>query len=119
MGGADRSGCCALDSFEKEVDPGLPVPVLSHAVQQLVVSAAVRFEEQAQVEQWLLQNPYINQHQHDQESTHATVANENRMDRLELHVGQCGADQQRQAVFALGTPMDELLQLPHSIRQPR
>jgi len=37
------------DAGEEEVEPGLPVPLRAHAVQQVVVGRAVRLEVEAQV----------------------------------------------------------------------
>ncbi|MGA1518787.1 MAG: hypothetical protein ACO34F_02385 [Burkholderiaceae bacterium] len=82
-----------MNPFQEEADPGLPVPLLAHAVEQLVVAAAVLLEEQAQVQQRLLEHPGLDQHQHDQEPAQATIAIEKRVDRFKLHVGQGGTHQ--------------------------
>ena len=50
-------------------------------------------EEQAQVEQWLIEHAGVDQHQNDQQPAEAAVAIEKRVDGLELHVGQGGANQ--------------------------
>ena len=77
-------------------------------------------EEQAQVEQRLLQNPGIDQHQHDQEPAQATVAVQKRVDGFELHMGQGSSHQHRQGMGSVRRAMDEVLQLPHArVHQPR
>ena len=50
-------------------------------------------EEQAQVEQRLIEHAGVDQHQNDQQPAEAAVAVEKRVDCLELHVGQGGANQ--------------------------
>lgn len=96
MCGGDGSGRRAFDTFQEEVNPCFPVAVLADAIEQFVVAAAVLLEEQAQLEQRLLQHPGIDQHQHDQQPAQSAVAVQKRVDGLELHVGQGGPHQHRQ-----------------------
>ena len=114
MCGGDGSCRRALDAFEEEIDPGFPVALLAHAIEQLVVAAAVLLEEQAQIEQRLLQHASLDQHQHDQQPAQATIAVQKRVDGLELHVGQGGPHQHRQGVRTIWSAMDEVLQLAHA-----
>ena len=95
---------------QEEVDPGFPVALRPHAVQQSVILRLVGLEVEAQVEQRARKLAGLLEHQRDDQSADPAVAVEEGMDGLELHVREGRADERRQAVLGV----DELIQLAHA-----
>src|SRR5262249_16667303 len=75
---AIRGGDCALrdltHSFEKECQPCLPVAVVTHAVQEVVVGCAMLLQIETEIEKRLAQNAGVTEKERDQEATHASVS---------------------------------------------
>ena len=91
-GGDGRLGGYA-HAFEEERKPGLPVTIEAHAVQQFVIHGPVFVEEQAEIQQRLLEDPGVVQQECDEEPSDTPVAVQERVDGLELHVCQRRSDQ--------------------------
>ena len=81
--------------FREEVQPALPVATRPHVIQQLVVQRTMRLEEQAWVEQRLMQQTIRDKLKHDQQPADTAIAVKKWMDRLELDVGKRSLDQRR------------------------
>src|SRR5271157_1184605 len=109
-------GDCALrglpGSFQEEGEPRLPVPVPAHRIEQRVVGGAVLLEVEAQIQERLSENTGVTEQKCDQETPYATIAVEEGMDRLELHVREACADEDRQA---RGVVMKEPLERRHRV----
>jgi hypothetical protein len=95
----------------EEGQPRLPIPRLPHLVEQGVVLCAVRFEVEAQIQHRLRQHPLGTKQQGDEEAAQTAVAVEERVDSLELHVGQRRLHQRRRARRLI---VQEPLQVPHA-----
>ena len=68
-----------------------------YLLQQPVVFRPVRLQEEAEVQQRLPKDALYTEILRDQKSADATVAVEEGVDRLELHVQQAGLDECRQS----------------------
>ena len=77
----------------EELQPGLPIARQAHRIQQLVVGLPVFLEVQAQVQHRFAHQAIDRELQRDKQATHPTIAVEERVDGLELHVGQRRLDQ--------------------------
>src|SRR5205085_2086866 len=99
------------DAVEEEREPSLPVSVLPHIVQQLVVVRAMLLEVQAEIKKRVAENTGIRKHQRDEQPSDTAIAVEERMDRFELHVRQRGADEHRQP----GLIVNEFLESAHAL----
>src|SRR5579872_2216946 len=80
---------------QKKIKPGLPVALGPDSVQEIVVGYPVLLEEQAEIENRLTKHAGGAQQEGDQQPAEATVAVEERMDRLKLDVCEARLDQQR------------------------
>src|SRR5690606_27196199 len=109
----DRSLRRHTHALQEESEPGLPVAFPPDEVEQRVVLLAVLLEVEAEVEQRIAQHAVVAEQKRDQEPADAAVAVEERMDRLELHVGEAGPDEVRQAVAPI---VEEALERSHRVR---
>ena len=73
--------------------PGFPSAVLTDLLQQTIVVSASCFEVEAEIQEGLTQCASITQHERDQQAPETSVAVEERMDRLELHMREPCLDQ--------------------------
>ena len=111
-GRSDRGFGHFPHTFQEESQPGLPVSGAPGVVQEPVVGAPIVLEVQAEVQKRLPEEPGVAQHEGDQEAPQATVAVEERMNGLELDVGQAGLDENGKPVVRV---VDEPLQVGHAL----
>ena len=76
------------DTGQEEFQPGLPLALRPHSVQQVVIGGPVLLEIEAQVEDWFAQHACGAQQKCDERPPQAAVAVEERVNRLELDVNQ-------------------------------
>lgn len=98
--------CLSADAAKEEGDPRYEVALLARDQQVVVVLAAMLFEVGGEVEQRLAERAAQHQHQRDHQTSDPTVAVEERMDRLELVVGDGELHEQREVGL-----VEELLQI--------
>jgi len=115
-GRRDGAVACLDHAVEEERQPCFPVALFPDDLQQAVILLAVLFEVEAQVEQWLAQQAGATEEQRDQQASHAAVAVEERMDRLELHVRERGLDEHGQSSALV---MQEPFEVRHGIGDGR
>ncbi len=120
LGQSPRRGHGAIGgdahAFEEEVEPRLPVALAAHAVEQVVVGRAVPLQVEAEVEERLVQYRRATEHQRDEQPADATVAVEERVDGLELHVRESRTHKDRQAI---AVRVEEALQVGHAVLDRR
>src|SRR5690606_15029864 len=109
----DRPLCWHAHALQEESQPGLPAALPPPEVEQRGVRLAARLEVEAEVQQRIAQHAIVAEQERGQEPADAAVAIEERMDRLELHVGEAGPDEVRQAVAPI---VEEALECPHGVR---
>src|SRR5262245_48289643 len=80
-------------TFQKEIQPGLPISFGPDQIEQAIVLWPVLFEIEAQVEQRFRQHAAVMQHEGNQQAADAAVAVKKRVKRLELHVRERRFDQ--------------------------
>src|SRR6266498_5290977 len=108
----DRLGRDLLDAAEEEPEPRLPVSVDPYGLQAVVVLGAVLLEEPAQVQERQREHlPLTEQERHEQPSD-APVAVEERVDRLELRVGEPGVHERRERLI-----VQELLEVAENVHE--
>ena len=115
-GGADGAVGRLVDAAQEELEPGLPVAVVPHGVEQPVVLGPVLLEVEAQVEQRLAEHAGVAEEQRDQQPPDAAVAVEEGVDGLELHVRERRLDEHRQVVAVV---VQEALQGGHAVGDGR
>jgi hypothetical protein len=76
------------DTSQEELHPRFPATRETHFLQQTVIIVSPAFEEQAEIQNGLTQHARVTQQQRDQETSKAPIAIKERMDRLELHMGE-------------------------------
>src|SRR5215469_10348719 len=109
-GGARRD----LRPFEKKSQPLFPGTVCSYALKQIVVPVAVRFEVQAEVQKRLSQGTLGAKQECDQQTPESTIAIQEGVNGLKLHVNQSGLDQDGQLVFLV---MEKTLKTVETLHQ--
>ena len=82
-----------FDALQEEIEPLFPGAVGADALEEFVVGAAVFFEKKAEIEERLGQDAVVAEQHRDEEAAGAAVAVEERVDGLELRVGEAGADE--------------------------
>ena len=98
-------------AFKKELQPRLPVTCFAHLAQEPEVGVAVSIEMETHVEERLPQHAGVEEHEGDEYSSHPAVSVQERVDRLELQVGQGDSDQRRHPVVA---GVEEEFQVSHA-----
>jgi hypothetical protein len=79
-----------VDAAKEEIEPALPISLVPHGLESIVVFLAMAPEEVRQIEDGLAQDLPLAQEKGDQEPTDPTVAVQKRVDSLEL--GVCESD---------------------------
>src|SRR5450756_2541650 len=110
---AERSIRGLCDTLEKEGEPCFPVSLEPRQIEEPVVLVAVLLEKQAQIEERLPEHSVVAEQQRDQQAADAAVPVQERMDRLELRVGEPGPDEMRQA---LAIVVNEMLESGDTLR---
>lgn len=110
-------GSCCLgrdcdDAFQEELDPFLPVALGAYGLEQFVVTAAVLFEIQGEIEQGLAEEPFSVQEEGDEQPPGAAIAIQKRVDGLELHMCEGCANEHGSGD---GLAVEEVLQGPHAL----
>ena len=77
---------------KEELHPSLPITVIAHRLQRSVVATAMHLEEVREIQDGLAEDALLAKHQDDKQATHAAVAVKERVDRLELRMGEAGTD---------------------------
>src|SRR5690242_7028324 len=98
--GTSRIGGRPADFFnapQKELEPAFPIPILANSHQAVVIVSPMHLQKQAQVEKRPTQHLPFTQKERDEEPADTTVAVEERVNRLELSVGQPAVNQDGQA----------------------
>src|SRR6202007_220564 len=106
---------CDLRPLQEKRQPLLPGPVRSHALKQVVVSVAVRFEVQAEVQKRFSQRALGAKQECDQQTPESAIAIQEGVNGLKLHVNQSGLDQNGQLVFLF---MEKTLEAVETLHQP-
>jgi len=99
---------------QEELQPTLPVPVKAHRGQPGEVFVAVLAKVGAEIEDRTRQGAALTEQHRDEESPHATVTVEERVDSLELGVNEPAAYQERESAVALRL-MYEMLECRESV----
>ncbi|CAH1076131.1 hypothetical protein NTG1052_290004 [Candidatus Nitrotoga sp. 1052] len=98
-------------TFEEKVDPGFPVAIGAHPVEQLVIQGAMLFEIQTQVQQRLREQAALMQQQRDEQAAEPAISIEKGVDGFKLHMRQSSLDQHGGCI---GWLVDELFQRCHA-----
>src|SRR5215469_1926463 len=72
--------------LEEERQPSAPVARDARLLEQPIVRVAVALEEQRQVQERIMEEPFLRQPEGDEEPAEAPVTVEERVDRLELRM---------------------------------
>src|SRR5436190_17794211 len=109
--GVHRFRCGLAHTGREECEPGFPISVFAHEVQQRVVVVSALLQVEAQVKQGLVENSFALKDQRDEQPTDAPVPIEKRMDGLELYMGERRLQQRGSA---LGLVMQPRLECAHA-----
>ena len=96
--GHSRFACHLGDAREEKGDPLLPRSSLAHGLKEFVVGLPMLFEIVREIQDWLMKDAPLGQQKGDQQTADASVAVEEGMDRLELHVRERDLYERRQVI---------------------
>ncbi len=102
----DRVGGLSRHRRQEELEPLLHLTALSDSLQSVVVVGPVGLEEATQVQQRARQQVTFDQEEDDQQAPEPAVAVEERVDRLELVMGERGRDERRQVVIVVDESLE-------------
>jgi hypothetical protein len=101
------------NSFQEERQPGFPVAVPANVVKQVVVLGSMLLEKETEIQERFTKYAGVAQQQRDEKPSDTSVAIEERMDRLKLHVRQPRTHKYRKTVV-LG--VHEAFERGHAVR---
>ncbi|MDA8045296.1 MAG: hypothetical protein M0Z30_08680 [Actinomycetota bacterium] len=107
--------CLVGDAVEEEPKPAVEIATLADALQGVVVLLTASLEVGRQVEQRFGQTVTDQQQEHDQETTKASVAVEEGVDRFELVVNQRSLHERRKAWFLVNEAFEVVEERPHLV----
>src|SRR5262245_62639149 len=116
LGGMHGAFSRLAHAVEEKREPRLPFPLGSNPTEQAIVLAPVLLEVETQVEEWLAQHSGMTEKKRDEQAADPSVSVEERMDGLELDVGEAGAQQHGQPVLLR---MQESLESAHAVGNHR
>src|SRR4051794_26977003 len=81
---------------QEKLQPSLPIAIIANRRQTVIVLRTMRFQINTQVEQGLFQDVAFAEEKRHEQSSDSPVAVQERMDGLELRVGESAVNQRRQ-----------------------
>src|SRR5271165_4693888 len=95
-GGFGRLPTYANHAAQKECKPFFPIAGVADGLEMLIVGSAVPFEKMVQIEHGLEENLTLTEEEGDEEPPDASVAVEERVNRLELGMSETNLNKQRE-----------------------